>query len=196
MEVSPMSCAIIVHGPIGSGKTLTCLRLIERARAIGLHPKGITSPRVFLKGRLIGYDCMDIATGESFPLVRLLGEVGGPDWSITYGGKYAFSNSGFERANRILINSAESLSQRGLIFVDEFGRIEKSGEGILLGLARVSEALSEGGTAVLTCRGDLVETVESLIKGRALEVRKHEPGDLDAIWGLIKKNHDLQGMED
>ena len=190
-----MSCAIIVHGSIGSGKTLTCLRLIERARAIGLLPKGIASPRVFFKGRLIGYNCMDIATGESFPLVRLLGEVGGPDWSITYGGKYAFSSSGFERANQILMNSTESLSRKGLIFVDEFGRIEKSGEGILPGFARVSEAISWGGTAVLTCRGDLVQTVENLIRGRAVEVRKYEPGDLDAIWGLIEKNHDLHGME-
>jgi len=191
-----MSCAIIVHGAIGSGKTLTCLRLIERARAVGLLPKGIVSPRAFLKGRLIGYDCMNVATGESFPLVRLLGEVGGPDWSITYGGKYSFSSSGFERANRILMNSAESLSRKGLVFVDEFGRIEKLGKGILPGFERVSEALSEGGTAVLTCRGDLVQTVENLIRGKAVEVRKHEPGDLDALWGLIEKNHDLQGMED
>ena len=180
-----MSCAIIIYGPIGSGKTKTCLELVDRARTEGVTLCGIISPRVFVDGDLIGYDCLNLASGETFPLVRLRDEVDGHDWLIHGELKYAFHILGFERANKILMLSAKVLNRPTLTFVDEFGRLEKVGKGLHLGVMEVSEALSEGGVAVFTCRSDLIGYVEELVRGKVSIVLKQEPGDVDLLWQLI-----------
>ena len=50
-----MSRVIIVYGPIGSGKTTTCLELAERARS-DVTVAGIITKRVFRGEAVIGYD--------------------------------------------------------------------------------------------------------------------------------------------
>jgi nucleoside-triphosphatase THEP1 len=181
-----MSCAVILHGPIGGGKTRTCLELSERARAEGIHPGGIISPRVFTGGKLVGYDALEPATGEKFPIVRLREMAEGPNW-FTHGRLiYSFSASGFERANEILRLSAEKQDRPLLIFVDEFGRLEDSGMALYQGALRVSEAISGGVVAVYTCRTNLVAAVEGLLRGNVEETRRAEPGDTDALWAIIR----------
>ncbi len=73
-----MSRVIIVYGPIGSGKTTTCLELAERARS-DVAVAGIITKRVFVGEDVMGYDCVNLSTGEAFPLVRLAGELDDPD---------------------------------------------------------------------------------------------------------------------
>jgi nucleoside-triphosphatase THEP1 len=183
-----MSCAFIIHGPIASGKTMMCLELVKRAQAEEVAIDGILSPRVFLDGKLMGYNCLDLKTGESFPLVRLRGEVDGPDWFLFGLLKYAFSVSGFERANKILKLSARAMDRLTLGFVDEFGRLENSRNGFYQGAKMVSEALSESGVALFTCRTDLVGAVEELVRGRASEVFIYEPGEVDKVWRLVRES--------
>jgi len=180
-----MSTAIIVHGAIGSGKTKTCVGLVEKARATGVPVGGILGLRRFQGGDLIGYDCLDLGSGESFPLVRLRDEVEGPDWFQFRRLKYAFSSRGFERANEILAYTADSMSPSMLVFFDEYGRLEEAGLGLRPGALRVSEALSGGGAVVFTCRDNLVGEVRSLVQGRAVEVLLCQPGDPDSVWDLI-----------
>ncbi len=181
-----MSCAIVVHGAIGSGKTTTCLKLAERARAEGVPVRGILSIRVYQDGTLIGYDGLDLASGQAFPLVRLRGLTENSDWFEFGRLKYAFSIPGFERANRVLTRSAEELGHPSIVFVDEFGRLERTGKGIFLGAARVAEALRGGGVAVFACRTDMVEVVEELVRGKAQAVFRHEPGDAEALWREVQ----------
>ena len=182
-----MSCAIVIHGPIGSGKTCTCLKLAEMARAGGIAVSGILSVRVHQDGALVGYDGRDLACGQVFPLVRLRSRVEGSDWFSFDRLKYAFSVPGFERANRILASSADGLGRSSIVFVDEFGRLERAGQGIYTGAERVAEALRGGGVAVFACRGDLVEVVEELLRGGTEAVFRHEPGDAEELWRRVQE---------
>ena len=181
-----MSCAII-HGPIGIGKTKACLDLAERARAEGSSPRGVISPAVFSDGEQMGYDCLDIFSGEAFPLVRLKDLVEGPEWFHHGNLKYAFSVPGFKRANLILLHSAETMGPTPLVFVDEFGRLEKAGLGFYSGAVRVAESQTPGGVTVFACRTDTVDAVKKLVLGRAREVMEFEPGDADSIWRYIRR---------
>jgi nucleoside-triphosphatase THEP1 len=181
-----MSCAI-VHGPIGIGKTKACLDLAKRARAEGSTPRGVISPAAFSHGEQIGYDCLDIFSGEAFPLVRLKGLVKSPEWFHHGNLKYAFSVPGFKRANLILSRSAEATGPTPLVFVDEFGRLERAGRGFYSGAVRVAESLTPGCAAVFACRTDTVDAVKKLVLGRAREVREFKPGDADSIWRYIQR---------
>jgi nucleoside-triphosphatase THEP1 len=180
-----MSCAIIVHGAVGSGKTRACLELVERARAKGIPIGGVLSVRVYQDEELIGYDCLDLTSRDVFPLARLRGRVNGPDWFVFGSLIYAFSVQGFERANSILIHSAEALSHSSIVFIDEFGRLERAGLGIYPGALRVAEKLSVGGVAVFACRTDVVDAVEALTRGKAQVVFRYEPKDLEALWRTV-----------
>jgi nucleoside-triphosphatase THEP1 len=180
-----MSC-VIVHGPRGVGKTKTCLGLAERVSAEGFSPRGIVSPAVFVDGENIGYDCLDLTSGEAFPLVRLRDRVGGSTWFPHGDTKYVFSVPGFERANEILTRSAQALGESILVFMDEFGRLEMEGLGLYSGALRVAEAIDKGGVAVFACRTDAVGAVNKLFAGRARDVKAFESGDTGIIWRYIR----------
>jgi len=180
-----MSC-VIVHGPKDVGKTKTCLDLAERVSAEGFSPRGIVSPAVLVDGEKIGYDCLDLASGVAFPLVRLRDMVGGPTWFPHGNIKYAFSVPGFKCANELLTHSAQAFGEAGLVFVDEFGRLEMEGLGFYSGAVRVAEALSQGGVAVFACRTDALDAVKELVEGRARTVKEFESGNTDIIWRYIR----------
>lgn len=181
-----MSCAIIIHGAIGSGKTCTCLSLSERAVNEGFSVKGVLSPRVFEAGELIGYNGLDPASKLSFPLVRLRTCEKGSGWSTLSNLKYAFSIEGFKRANMILSRSADTMNRGSLVFVDEFGRLESMKGGIYPGVLAVAKALVEGGAAVFACRTNLIEEVLNLVSGQAGTVSIYGPGSLEPIWRGIR----------
>ena len=188
-----MSCAIIIHGAIGSGKTCTCLRLSERAVNEGVSIRGILSPRVFEAGELIGYNGLDPASGLSFPLVRLRTCAKGSGWSSFSNLKYAFSIEGFKRANMILKRSADTISRSTLVFVDEFGRLESIKEGIYPGALAVAKALIGGGVAVFACRTILVEEVFDLVSGRTGIIHVYESGRLEQVWRRIRECLEMTG---
>jgi len=182
-----MSCAIVVHGAIGSGKTNTCLRVMERANCEGVAVRGIVTPRLFQNGELIGYDCQEVASGRTFPIVKLRENFQRPEWFEFGCLKYAFSVQGFETANEILARSARDLSRNAIVFVDEFGRLERAGLGLYEGAKKVAEGLGDGGTAIFSCHTDTVEAVEALVHNHAQAVLRFEPGDAELLWPAIKK---------
>ncbi|HUS79449.1 MAG TPA: nucleoside-triphosphatase [Patescibacteria group bacterium] len=179
-----MPHAFILYGPIETGKTRTCLYLLERAREAGVEASGVLSPRVFSEGKLQGYDCLNAATSERFPLVRLSVNVEGPGWFQHAGLMFSFSVPGFKHANEILLDSAGKMERSTLAFVDEFGRIERAGRGLYEGVKQICDALPNGGVVVITCRGDLIEAAEEMIRG-SVNVIKVEPGNLENMWELI-----------
>ncbi len=68
-----MRCAVILHAPIGGGKTTTARAAAERARADGLKVMGILSIRVLDGGEYPSYDLLELDTGETMPLVKPAG---------------------------------------------------------------------------------------------------------------------------
>ena len=187
-----MSTVIIIHGPIRGGKTEACLEIMRRARSVGIRTLGVLSPRVFSEGETIGYDLLDPETGETFPLARLREIVDGPDWQLHGNLIYAFSLPTFKRANGLLSASAEAMGSDALLFVDEYGRLEKAHLGFYSGSKGVSMRLDRGGVVVFSCRTDVVDTVEELVQERAESMHTVESDDLEAIWGLISESFNLE----
>lgn len=181
-----MSMAVLITGAIGEGKTTACLELAERCRRGGFKVYGIVSPRAFQDGALIGYDCLDISSREEFPLVRLKKVVEGLDWFHFKGLKYAFSTIGFERANSILLRSSEALDRLSVIFIDEFGRLEAAGRGLLPGILNVVERIRRGGIAVFTCRPELRGSLEKLLEDEKINFLYYTPADLEEAWVMIQ----------
>ena len=176
--------AIIIYGPIGSGKTTTCLRLAEELKARGLKVLGLISPRVYEDGRLIGYDLLNASTMERRPLCRVPERAGG-GW-LSYGRlHYTFSPEAFRWGNKILEEAAGEMCGGAVIFIDEFGRVEAVGGGLYRGAMAVAEELKRGGAAIYTCRGELVERVLKLLGGRAERVLMHRPHGVDEILRLL-----------
>jgi len=186
-----MSCAIVIQGAIGSGKTRACLRLAERARSEGLEAGGVICTRVFEGGGLIGYDGLDPASGESFPLSRLRNTVDGLGWFGFGNLIYSFSSEGFTRANGILKACADGWERLNIVFIDEFGRLERAKLGLYTGASMVAESLKKGGIAVFTCRSDLVGSVEEFLMGRARRILIFEPNEEEAILRAITEHFPL-----
>lgn len=134
----------------------------------------------------MGYDCLDVSSGQVFPLVRLRDQVCGPDWFSFRELKYAFSSSGFKQANRILVRSSRELDTPSIVFIDEFGWLECAGSGMYPGIVRVVESLNNGSMAIIACRTDLVEAVEGFLMCRAQNVLKCESGDFEKLWKMIQ----------
>jgi nucleoside-triphosphatase THEP1 len=55
---------LVLTGLRGSGKTMACLELIERARRSGLDCAGLVSPATLSGGVRTGADVVDVRTGE------------------------------------------------------------------------------------------------------------------------------------
>ena len=175
---------LIIHGPIGGGKTARALELAEMARGKGLRVMGVASLRVVEGGETVAYDGLDLASGARFPLVLLGERAASPDWEQLGPWKYAFSAQGFSRANRLLAEAASKMDERSLVVVDEYGHIEGLGRGLYLGLVKVIGALGGGGHLVVTCRTDKVDPLLRLLAGREQRALVLEAGRED-FWAAL-----------
>jgi len=79
------------------------------------------------------------------------------------------------------------LSRNAIVFVDEFGRLERAGLGFYEGARRVAEGLRDGGIAVFSCHTDTVGFVEGLVRNHAHAVLRFKHGDAELLWLTIKK---------
>jgi len=67
----------LVTGPRDAGKTRWCMELAGRARASGMILRGLVSPAVMQNGEKVGYDLLDLGSGERRRLAYRRGEAGG-----------------------------------------------------------------------------------------------------------------------
>ncbi|MBS7619342.1 hypothetical protein KEJ21_01665 [Candidatus Bathyarchaeota archaeon] len=182
-----MSYAVLVYGSIGSGKTLTCLSLVERLRFKGITFGGLISIRSYQEGKLKGYDGLDVVSGEMKPLARLGNGAPNTGWFSFGGLKYVFSIQGFNWANDVLIRTVESEYPPSIVFIDEYGRLEKAGLGIYPGVLKILERLGSEGILIFTCRDDIVDVLEGLLKGKVDVIYKFKPEEFDSLWNAIQK---------
>ena len=109
-----------------------------------------------------------------------------PDWLPLYLEKFVFSSSGFLRANEVLETSVTSLGPPRLVFVDEFGRLEARGGGLLRGVEAVLSGLREFEVAVATCRTDVLSHLGGMVRGAGHHVHVRQPGDTAELWAWMK----------
>jgi len=112
---------VIVTGPINSGKSTYLAELIARERESERVVSGVIAHGVFAGDRKIGYDVEDIAGGTIRPLARAHS---GPRPHREVG-RFSFSVDALEFARRALLGFAPG----GVVFVDEIGPLELSGDG-------------------------------------------------------------------
>ncbi len=177
---------MIIHAPIGGGKTCTASGVADLARRDGIRVMGILSRRV-LTGRVhASYEIHDQETCEGWPLVVPQEDSPGEGWETHGNPVYVFSVSGFERANTTLRRAARLMGLMSLVFVDEFGRLESGGEGIYVGALAVAKGLRRGGTAVFLCRTEKVAEVKLLLEPNADRILIFEAGDPRAVYEAIR----------
>jgi nucleoside-triphosphatase THEP1 len=181
-----LRCAVILHAPIGGGKTTTAQAAAERAKAYGIKVMGILSKRVLDGGEYPSYDLLELDTGETVPLVKPAEKEPGEGWESYGNPKFVFSKRGLYSANLALDRAASEMRDGVVVFVDEYGRLESQRKGIHHGALMVAEALKRGGVAVYLCREDKVREVIDLLRGRAAKVFNLEAGDADALLRIIR----------
>jgi len=157
---------LIVHGPIGSGKSNRAQQVADRAKVNGYNVYGIISRRV-MKGReTIGYDGFYPQTMEITPLVYRETEVSGDKWKPLRG-PFLYNEKSFQKANDNLTEAAHLMDEKTLVIVDEYGHLEARGFGLYPGLIKVVEALQGGGKLLVLCRTDKIDNVLRLFQNEA-----------------------------
>ncbi len=123
---------ILVTGFSGSGKSTWCAELDGQARQQGLTVRGLLSPAVFVDGRKVGIDMVDLSSGERRRLANLRGEAS--TGLITT--QWKFDPEVVEWGNHIL----GDLPPSDLLVIDELGPLEFiRDEGLLEGLRLIDD---------------------------------------------------------
>ena len=136
-----MKMVIIVTGEIGIGKTTVCDKALKTLQSAGYFCGGILTYKAD-DGNLT---VLDIQTGESRTLASTRAKYRGP-----HTGKYFFSVDGIEFGLRTI----EAGIATDILFVDEIGHLELSGEGFARSLELVKAQKAKN--AILVIRKELL----------------------------------------
>jgi nucleoside-triphosphatase THEP1 len=107
-------------GPKHGGKSSTALELVEKVKSLGLKVGGIVAPSKYEGGKLIGFDIINLQTGQKRCLSRLCSV-------IADGKRFEFTKAGEKFGKGAL--DPEKLKGCNLIVIDEFGPFEIQGCG-------------------------------------------------------------------
>ena len=163
-ELTPQ--ILIVHGPIGSGKSNRAEQIADRAKVNGYNVYGVISKRVMKERETIGYNGFFPHTGETTPMVYRETEVSGEEWKHLRG-PFLYNERAFQKANDALIEAAHLMDEKTLVVIDEYGHLEARGFGLYQGLIRVLDALQGGGRLLILCRTDKIDNVLRLFQKEA-----------------------------
>ena len=117
--MAPQSIILWV-GPKHSGKTTSAARLVHAARAAGFVVAGCLAPSVYANDSLLGFDVVNLRSGERAPLAR---RETGPGQDR----KFRFIAEGLALGNEALDPTATQ--DADLIIVDEYGPLELTFQG-------------------------------------------------------------------
>ena len=160
-ELNPQ--VLILHGPVGSGKSNRAEQIVDRALTKGYRVYGVISRRVLEGRETIGYEAYFPHTGKTSPMVyKTPPKVG--IWEPLRG-PFKYNKEVFEKANDDLIEAAHLMDEHTLVVADEYGHLEARGFGLYPGLLKVVEALPGGGRLLIPCRTDKVDNVLRLFVG-------------------------------
>ncbi len=140
----------LLTGPRGSGKTSFLLALADALRGRGVSPRGIAAPVVYEGNERIGYDLLDLGTGERVALARTNASPG-----AIRSGPFVFIPAGIAFGEQAL--SSAAAQDPGVIAVDEIGPLELEGKGWSAALSALLSA--NGGVLLLVVRPGLIQEV-------------------------------------
>lgn len=173
---------LIVHGPIGSGKSNRAEQIMDRAKVNGYKVYGVISRRVLHGTETIGYDGFYPQTGKTQRMVYKATEVSGSEWKPLKG-PFMYNEDSICVANDSLIEAAHLMNEKTLAVVDEYGHLEAQGYGLYPGLCKVIEALPGGGKLLILCRTNKIDNVLRLfMEGTKALVMEANMND---FWGSL-----------
>ncbi len=143
---------ILYVGAVHSGKTGRLERLVKRAQTQGRSVAGILAPSLWHDGKLLGFDVVDITTGERRPLATRTRH------RVPTVGDFVFDPNGLALGRDALVT--QKALNADLVVVDEFGPLELSGGGYRESVDRL--ACEASGTVLLVVRDDLSDAVGRL----------------------------------
>ncbi|MEZ5106492.1 MAG: nucleoside-triphosphatase [Draconibacterium sp.] len=111
--------SIFITGKIGSGKTTLIKGIISDFQKEAISIAGFYSDRILKDGQTIGYDAVNISTGERMKLLRTESETTGEKI-----GKYFFYPEAFRKAAKLTKPESSQL-----FIIDEVGRLELREKG-------------------------------------------------------------------
>lgn len=139
-------------GAVHSGKTSRLGELVGRLRSNGRTVAGILAPSLWHNGKLLGFDVVDLVTGERRPLATRSSHKGS-----TLGG-FVFDPKGLSFGRSAL--AGEQTLSSDLVIVDEFGPLELDGGGFRHAVDQLARDAT--GTVLLVVRDELSERVGAL----------------------------------
>jgi nucleoside-triphosphatase THEP1 len=154
----------LISGERQAGKTTWCASVAHQAKATGLIVGGLISPAVFQGGEKIGFDLVDLQSGER----RVFGvsKHTNPEWNKI--GIWSFDPGVINWANEHL-----KLCQGcDLLILDEVGPLEfNQNQGFQEGMRLVDEHLVQ--TAFLVIRPELLLVAQKRWpQSRVIEIKK------------------------
>jgi len=134
-------------GRPGIGKTTFCLKLAEILRSEGISCGGVVSQEIKNGGSRIGFEFVDLETGEIFPLSSIYGQ--GPRV-----GKYRVNLNGITKAIAVVNGTSADV-----VFLDELGPLELKSPGFK---QMVDRLLSSDRVAVVVVHRNLAPNFECI----------------------------------
>jgi nucleoside-triphosphatase THEP1 len=139
---------LLVVGEPRSGKTSWCREYIDRRRQCGSSVGGILCPAIEKQRQRIGFNVIDLVTGQEVPFARL-----SPYRSFKGGevvGDYTISRDGISFACGAIKQAVESRCD--LVVIDEVGPLELRGKGLM---PAVESALASAVNVLIVVRSSL-----------------------------------------
>ena len=159
-----------------SGKTTSTANLAQIARDEGFSVAGLLAPSIYLNGRLIGYDVLDLRNKTRASLAQCK-----TDGDKTE--RFTFIADGLKLGRTAL--SPAATESADLIIVDEFGPLELRGDG----WRRDVDSLLASCDALilLVVRQELADRVQELYAGvPSQRLPAIEPESVDKIIAELK----------
>ncbi len=154
----------VITGERGAGKTTFLIKLINFIKT-SENPGGIITPPVYgSNGEKIGFDALDVATGETWPLGRINKKLQGPVF-----GPYSFSREGLEKSVSVFKKAAEN--NYPYLFLDEIGPLELEKNTGFYPLLSLLPEISANRSLFLVVRPSLVDkVVDNLLKDKECRI--------------------------
>jgi nucleoside-triphosphatase THEP1 len=168
--------AILWTGPKHSGKTTSAANLADEARERQFRVAGILAPSIYADGRLVGFDILDLRTGDRTLLAKRRSK---PDKSAGF----AFTRDGRKLGKEALKIQKSKPPQ--LIIVDEFGPVELAGRGWRKQVDSIM--LCTDALKVFVVRDELARRVQKLYAGvGCLRLAANRPESVARVIKILK----------
>ena len=161
---------VLLEGRPGSGKTTVARRLVQQLRAAGVPTAGFTTEEIRDGTRRVGFRVEAVA-GPRGTLAHVT--FSGPPRV----GKYGVDLGAFER---IALPALEPPGVRGVIVVDELGKMELASDRF----RQAVEAVFDGGAAVVATVHAFRHPLTDALKARPdIEILRITSGNRDSLPG-------------